>query len=340
MRRKMKAVVYQGRDKVFIEEVAVPGLAEGDALIRVGYAGICGTDMSIVSGRHPRAKPPLILGHEFSGTVVRIKGKGKIKEGDRVVVKPLLFCGKCYACKNGFKHVCQNLRLIGVDVDGGFAEYVRVPLETVYKIPDNISLELAALTEPLAVSYHVVRRSDFQIGDTVVIIGGGPIGMLIGLMVKPGGASKVVISEVSEYRLKLAEELGFITINAKKLDPVSEVLRLTSNVGADLVFEVAGVAESAMQMLEMVRIKGEVILVSMHTQPRQVNLLQAHLKEVVLKTSRVYTGLDYEKVIKLLSLGKINVQSLVSHKFNLDDSMKALELMRKADRCMKILLKP
>lgn len=150
MKDKMKAAVYQGKDRVFIEEVEVLDLKDGDALIKVEYAGICGTDMSIVSGRHPRAKAPLILGHELSGTVAKVKGKGEIKEGDRVVVKPLIFCGKCYACKNGFKHICQNLKLIGIDVDGAFAEYVRVPLETVYKIPYNIPLELATLTEPLA----------------------------------------------------------------------------------------------------------------------------------------------------------------------------------------------
>lgn len=340
MREKMEAVVFQGKDRVSLEEVEVPELKDRDGLIKVEYAGICGTDMSIVSGRHSRAKAPLILGHELSGTVVKVKGEGEIKEGNRVVVKPLIFCRKCYACNNGFSHVCQNLKLIGIDVDGAFAEYVRVPLETVYKIPDNIPLELAALIEPLAVSYHAVRISDFQTGDTVAIIGGGPIGMLIGLMVKAGGASKVLVSEVGEYRLKLAENLGFITINAKKFDPVSGVLRLTSNVGADIVFEVAGTAESAMQMVDMVRIKGEIILVATHTEPHQVGLLQATFKEITLRGSRVYTSLDYEKVIELLSLGKINIQPLISHEFNLDDSMKALELMKKADRSMKILLKP
>lgn len=163
--------------------------------------------------------------------------------------------------------------------------------------------------------------------------------MSIGLMVKAGGASKVVVSEPSQYRLKLAQKLGFTTINTKKFDPVSEVLRLISNVGADLVFEAAGTLESAMQMMDMVRIKGEIILVGTHMEPHPVDVLQATFKEITLRGSRVYTGLDYKKVIELLSLGKVDIRPLISHEFNLDDSMKALELMKKADRSMKILLK-
>ena len=341
MQKKMEAAVYVDKGKVVIREVPILQPGQGEALIKVEYAGICGTDLTIVSGNHPRAKPPLIIGHELSGEVVEIgEEKAEIKVGDKVTVRPLLSCGKCYACQMGWDHVCQYLRLLGIDVDGAFAEYVKAPLETIHKLPEGVSLDLAALTEPLAVAQHIITVSNLKIGDKVAVIGAGPIGVLVALMAKRGGASKIIVSEVNEYRLELARHFGFTIIDAGGIDPVSRVFELTNGIGADVVYEVSGTALGTLQMVDMVKIRGEIILVGVHEKPDPTNFTQATFKEVVLRGSRVYTKIDYSRAIELLIPERDNLRSLISHRFGLEKASKGLDLVRQRGKAMKILLKP
>ena len=341
MSKKMKAAVYVNKGKVVVREVPIPQIGQAEALIKVECAGICGTDLTIMSGNLPRVRPPLIMGHELSGEIVEMGGgETGLKVGDKVTVRPLLSCGKCYACQMGWDHVCQYLRLLGIDVDGAFAEYVKAPLETIHKLPEGVSLDLAALTEPLAVAQHVITVSNLKIGDKVAVIGAGPIGVLVALMAKRGGASKIIVSEVNEYRLELARTLGFTVIDVNKVDPVSRVLELTNGMGADVVYEVSGTASGTLQMVDMVKIRGEIILVGVHEKPDPTNFTQATFKEVVLRGSRVYTKIDYSRAIELLIPERDNLRSLISHRFGLEKASKGLDLVRQRGKAMKILLKP
>ena len=162
----MKSIVYHSAQEITVEDQPMPEIAAGEVLIKVAYVGVCGSDMNIYQGVHPRAKAPLVMGHEFSGTIVA--GHPTLAKGTPVTVYPLLSCGHCEPCLSGYAHVCDTLKLIGIDCDGGMAEYVKVPVDKVMPIPPTLSLKLGAFLEPVAVGVHAVRRSGYKPGDRVV----------------------------------------------------------------------------------------------------------------------------------------------------------------------------
>jgi len=235
----MKAVVYLGPSHVKVTDVEQPLIRDGEALIRVAFSGICGTDLAIVSGKHPRAKPPLVLGHEFSGELVEINdndGDSGFKPGNLVAVYPLLMCGKCLACRSGYAHVCRNLRLIGIDRAGSMAEYVSVPVCLLVKLDDGIDMKLAALIEPVAVAVHSIRESGIGVGDKILITGAGPIGCLLALLLRNLGYENLIISEIKPHRKRRMKEFGFEVLDpAKKdFDPSSTVSEIRPFIINDL----------------------------------------------------------------------------------------------------------
>ncbi|MFF2446928.1 zinc-binding dehydrogenase [Neobacillus sp. NPDC058068] len=333
----MKAGLYISEKNVVLGELEKPTLNEGEALIKVSYAGICGTDMMIYAGKHPRAKAPLAMGHEFSGIIEEINGESAFSIGDRVVIEPTLSCGTCEACKSGQFHVCKSLKLIGIDKHGGFAEYAAVPLNRLHRIPEGLSDAHAALAEPVAVAVHTVRRSNLKVGDNVVILGGGPIGLLIGLMAKQAGANQIIVSDISPYRLGKAKEFGFTALDAKEVNVTAEVLSLTNGIGADIVFEVAGTQITATQMVEVSKIQGQIVVVSVYKQQPAINLATMHFKEISLTTTRCYSGSDFEKAIRLMETGRIDVAPFISHQLPLEQIAEGFKLMENPDVSLKIL---
>ncbi|MGE7687109.1 zinc-dependent alcohol dehydrogenase [Peribacillus sp. NPDC097895] len=336
----MKIGVYYSPKTVATSTLEKPSIKDNEALVKVSYAGICGTDMMIYSGQHPRAKAPLIMGHEFSGIVDEIGEGHDFQKGDRVIVEPILNCGKCAACKAGQIHVCASLKYIGIDKDGGFTEFSTIPVDRLRRLPDNVSDEDAALTEPLAVAIHTVRRSSLKVGDTVAILGAGPIGLLIGLIAKEAGAGDIFISDVSPYRLKVATEMGFTAINDANESIVKEVRSHTRNVGADVVFEVAGNQITADQMIDCIKFQGQIVVVSVYKKAPVVNLAAMHFREISLITTRCYSPDDFTKAIKLLEQKTFDVNPLISHILPLDEFEKGFQLMENPESSLKILFHP
>ncbi len=337
----MKSIVWHGPYEASFEDSPKPVPKEGEVLIRVAYAGICGSDITIYSGKHWRAKPPMIPGHEFSGEIVEVNASGTdFKAGDHVVVEPLLPCGKCYACESGAYHVCTSLKLLGNDCDGGFAEYVVAPAHRVYHLPDNLGLKEAALVEPSAVATHDVRRSRVKLGDHVVVLGGGPIGLLVAQVARVVSARPVEIVEVSDWRVDLARQMGFDPINPKKVDMVQEVLRRTGGRGADVLFDTAGAASVVAQFAALTRVHGQVVIVAMPKEPHPVDTAAFALKEIDLRGCRVYNADDYRAAINLIAEGKIDVKSMISHVIPLEQGVDGLKLAMKGDASMKVLLEP
>ncbi len=335
----MKAVRYLAAWDVRTVEVAVPVPAEGEALVKVRYCGICGSDMGIIAGTHPRAKPPLILGHEFSGEILEIRPgckKTTLKAGDKVTAYPLLSCGNCWSCRNGVSHVCRSLKLFGIDRDGFMAEYAAVLVEYLYKLPEKQSFEKAALVEPLAVGVHSVRMAEVRPDDMMVVMGAGPIGLVVALALKDAGVKKIYLTDINSCRLNLARQLGFATFNAAETNVAEEVRRITNGDGADVVFEVAGAAESAMQMTEIVRCRGKVIMVSVHKKPHEVDLRSINFKEITLIGTRVYTREDYEYAIRIADA--LPLERLVTHKVPAADAPRGFELMKNPDGVCKVLI--
>lgn len=333
----MKAGLYLSEKQLRVGKLELTDLQPGETLVKVSYAGICGTDMMIYSGKHPRARAPLAMGHEFSGIIERINGDSNLTAGDRVVIEPTLSCGRCQACLAGESHVCKTLKLIGIDTHGGFAEYAVVPLDRLHRIPDELTDNHAALAEPVAVAVHTVKRSGLKLGDSIAILGAGPIGLLIGVVAKQAGAGRVMISDISPYRLGIAEQLGLIALNAQALSVTEEVLKRTGGNGADIVFEAAGSQMTANQMIECVKTQGQLVVVSVYKQAPTIHLAAMHYRELSLMTTRCYSSEDFVTAIELLSSRSIDVGPLISHELPLDQFEEGFHLMEDPNVSMKVL---
>ena len=337
----MKAAVWYGENDVRVEEIKKPSIKEGEVLIKVRAAGICGTDLTIYKGKFPRSRPPLIPGHEFAGEVVAVKNvPSHLKIGDRVVVNPLLFCGRCIACKMGFSNACPKLRLIGVDIDGAFAEFVKASWEKVHKIPSNFPFETAALIEPVAVALHAVKKSTCGIGDLIMVMGAGPIGILVAMIARIAGASQVIVTEVLEYRVKLAKKLGFCVIDSSKSNVVEKVCEMTKGRGVDVVFDTAAVPQVASQLVSLIRPRGKIVIIGLYKEPSPVDLLDMIFKEAHLLGSRVYSEIDFEKAADLVTSGKIKIESLITHRLSLKEVKEGIKLLEKGKNVMKVVVFP
>jgi (R,R)-butanediol dehydrogenase/meso-butanediol dehydrogenase/diacetyl reductase len=328
----MKAISYQGKDSVAVVDMPMPQLARDKVLIKVAYAGICGSDLSIVAGKHPRATPPLVMGHEFSGVIADTPPGtfSDLKIGDRVTVYPLLSCGQCYVCKMGLPHVCRDLKLIGIDTDGAFAEYVLAPEEAVIRIPDDLSDKEGALIEPLAVCIHAAHMSRMQVGDMVIVTGAGPIGLLMAMVARASGASEVIVTEVAQSRIVVARELGFTVLDATDDNLVEQVLTLTKGRGGDIVFEATGHPSVAPYLMELVRIRGQIVQVGIFKQPVAIDLRALNFHEVDIVGSRVYTLEDFDRAIGLATEGQVDLKPMVTSVLALDEAIDGFRIAQNA----------
>jgi len=291
------AATYLGNHTFALAEASTPAPAPGQVRIRVAFCGICGTDMHIFHGKmDARVKPPQIIGHEMSGTIEAVAADVPgWKPGDRVTVRPLDSCGTCPACRAGHSHVCMNLKFIGIDSPGAFQGSWCVPAKLLHRLPADLPLDQAALVEPIAVACHDVRRARLVAGEKAVVLGGGPIGVLVALVAQAAGA-EVLLSEIDAGRRAFAESLGLRTIQS---DPVAEVEAWTGGAGADAVFECTAAAPCAALMTKLARVRGRVVLVGIFTQPVAIDLFRVFWRELELIGARVYEAADFDQAISL-----------------------------------------
>ncbi len=335
----MKALVYEGPEILSVRDIEAKQLP-GEALVRVAFAGICGTDMAIVGGKHPRAKAPLVPGHEFSGVIESIDANSRgFAAGDRVTAYPLISCGRCIACRTGNSHVCNTLRLLGIDRDGAMAEYVSVPPDMLFKLPDELSDEVAALIEPVAVCVHAIRESKLRYRDTVLVTGAGPIGLLTGLLLRSSGASRVFISEMDDFRLSMCRRFGLEPIDLKTQEIVPFIKQQTNGDGVDLLFEASGSAAAAAQMTELVRPKGQIVMLAVHKEARPVDLRQVNFREIDMVGSRVYTRQDYDLALPYCAGMISELEQIITHKVPLADGPRAFEIFTNPqEHSLKVLI--
>jgi 2-desacetyl-2-hydroxyethyl bacteriochlorophyllide A dehydrogenase len=336
----MKALVWKGPHDLKVEDVAKPTIASNEALVKVIYNGICGTDMTIRKGGHPRAKPPLIVGHETIGRIVEMKTRHrKLRLGDRVALRPVIICGTCFACRSGQSHACRDLRLPGIDFDGGCAEYFKVPLSILHRIPQKAKDEEVALVEPLAVAIHAISRVKHPTKKSSILIqGAGPIGVLIGLMLHHQGCRRVTISDISQFRLGIAKRIGLLTLEAS--DPgFTFNARALAPEGFDILFEASGSKLSALKLTDLLRVQGTAVMIGVHSEPAPMNLTQVAFKELTLIGSRVYTEQDFEKAIRLASTNRLGLGRLITHTIGLNDSPTGFDAMADANSSLKVLIK-
>jgi (R,R)-butanediol dehydrogenase/meso-butanediol dehydrogenase/diacetyl reductase len=332
----MQAAVWRGSEDVQLEQRPWPVCPPGWVLVKPALVGLCGTDLTIHAGRHGRATPPLVLGHEIVANVVEPTESG-LSAGTLVAVQPTMSCNDCWPCRNGFAHTCRRLQLIGIDVDGGLAEAVAVPLTNLVPFEREVPLTEAVLAEPLAVAIHAVDRVGSVKDLTVLVIGAGPIGVLTGLVAASRGA-RVLISEPHPVRRALAGELGL-----EALEPgnalVDEVATQTDGTMSDVVFDCAAYPPLTSQLSALARERGSIVLVALYSKPATLDLHALTFAEQMLLGSRVYTPSDLVSAVGEIESGHLGLSRLPLMVFGLDQVSGAVDAARQG-AAMKIAVNP
>ncbi|MBI3814745.1 MAG: L-threonine 3-dehydrogenase [Nitrospinae bacterium] len=341
----MKAVFKRKPAKgMELIEAPVPKIGPRDVLIKVSIASICGTDVHIYDWSRwaqQRFTPPRIIGHEFVGRVVKTGEEVTyVKSGDRVSAESHITCGHCYQCQNGSAEVCRNFKLLGVDHDGTFAEFLVLPEHVLWKNDSDIPDELATIQEPFGNAVDTVLSEDIS-AKTVLILGAGPIGLFATGIVRACGASLIILSDPNDYRLAIGRKMGaHITVNPKKHDVVKIVMDATKNNGVDVVLEFSGSSQALNQGLKVITPGGRLSLLGIYERMVNIDLN----KEVIFKKIRIYgiTGRKifstWHKTSRFLSSGLVDPTPILTHQFPLKDYEKGMKLMREG-KCGKVILR-
>lgn len=313
--------------------------AAGEVQVEVAYAGICGTDLHILHGAMAdRVRLPAVLGHESSGRIAALgEGVEGWREGDLVAVLPLRWCGECAACLAGHTHVCQRLKVIGVDLPGAMQGRWNVPADTLVALPRELPLDHAALVEPTAVAVHDVRTAAVQPGEKAVIVGGGPIGLLIGCVVRAEGGEPVVV-ELDAHRRAVAERIGLPTIDPAEVDVAAYVEDWTGGGGAPVSFEVSGAEAGMRTATDVLAVRGRCVVVAIHTEPKPVDLNRIFLRELRLFGARVYERQDFEHAVDLVAAGTVPAGELISRIVPITNAGEAFDLLQSGGGVVKVLV--
>jgi len=343
----MRAAVFLGPEKMEVKEVNKPDVKEGEVLIRVNACAICGTDVRIYYHGQKNVSPPHIIGHEIAGTIEKTGGKVTgCNAGDRVTVVTSVGCGKCKFCKKGYYNLCVDTKAIGYYYQGGFAEYICIPKESVnqnsiLKLPENVSFDAASIVEALSCCINGQEYLNIEKDEIVVIFGCGPIGCMHAELAKAKGASKIYMLDIAENKLKLAERFpNIILINTGEKDPVRKILEETAGEGADVIIVAAGSKAAQEQALQLAAKKGRISYFAGLPKDDPVirfdsNIL--HYKEVSVFGAFASYREQYQKALELISEGRIDSQKLITHRFPLEEIVKGIELV-KAGKTLKVVV--
>jgi len=335
----MQAAFFEGNQTIHVGPCVPVPPGPRQVQIRVAYCGICGTDLHLFHGAMAhRLHLPHVMGHEMSGAIAAVGPEvAGWQHGDRVTVRPLDPCGTCSACRAGHSHICQNLKFIGIDTPGALQGFWTVPAHTLHRLPDSLSLRQGAMVEPIAVACHDVRMGEVQAGDYAVVIGGGPIGMLIALVAETRGA-RVVLAEVNPFRVQLARALGIQAVSPADTDLVALVNGETGGAGADVVFEVSGSPAGVETMTKLPRTRGRIVVVAIFAEPPKVDLFRFFWRELKLSGARVYEPEDFEAAIALAASGSLPLDRLITTVVPLDGLAEGFRQMERGGEVMKILV--
>lgn len=340
----MKAAVMQDIGRIVIEELPVPKPLKDEVIIQVKAVGICGSDVHLFA--HGRigpyiVKPPYILGHEASGEVVAIgEETTNLKPGDRITMEPGVPCGRCEYCRSGHYNLCREVVFWAAPpVQGVLSEYITHKANFCYKIADNIPFDVASMAEPLSVGIYAAQRGKVSPGKTIAILGMGPIGQATLQSVIAFGGKNIIVNDIIESRLELARKMGAkVIVNSKMRDIKKVVSDLTDDIGVDLVIETAGATETLVNAVYIAKNGGTIVMVGNPKPEVPYPLLSLVQKELTVLGSFRYAN-TYPTAIDILSSGRINLKSLISHHYPLNKSQEAFELVRDhKNECMKVII--
>ena len=336
----MRALVLHGVRDLRLEEVPEPRAGEGEVVLRVGACGICGTDLHFYRGEW-KVRTPLVPGHEFSGVVEEVgPGAEWVEVGSKVVAEPNVTCGRCYYCRMERRNFyCANIRAVGVDVDGAFAEYVKVPAVNVYRIPDWMELEEAALIEPLACCVRGLYNVGIEPGDTVAVVGAGPIGLLMVQLARMWGASRVYAVDLIDSRLSLAKQLGADAVFNPAREDVAEAVR---GEAGGVAIEAVGSSRAVELALKLARRGGRVLVFGVAPEWDEMRLRPFELYEKELTVVSSYRSpYTFQRAVRIASSGRIALRPIISHVLPLERGVEAFRMLdERKEQAVKVVLKP
>jgi len=345
----MRAAVLEQVGRMVIKEVPDPGCPAGGLLLRIGACAVCGTDIKVYRHGHRFIVPPRITGHELAGTVVEVgKGVRGFAVGDRVACAAVVPCGECYYCRRGIQGMCDDLRAMGYHYDGGFAPYMAIPERAVRngcvnKVPDRLSLEEAALAEPLACCVNGQELCDIRPGHTVAVVGAGPIGCMHVELARSQGATKIILIDISEERLKMSSFVEpDVSVNSSKEDPIEAVMGATEGRGADVVIVACSSGKAQEQSLSLVAKRGVVDFFGGLPKDRpciQFDSNLIHYREFKVVGNTGSSPQQNEVALRLLGAGKVRAARLISHRFPVEKTIEAIETAERGEG-LKVIVCP
>jgi 2-desacetyl-2-hydroxyethyl bacteriochlorophyllide A dehydrogenase len=341
----MKALVYKGPEIIELERIPQPTPAGDESLVKVRAVGVCGSDFEGFLGKTGRRTPPMVMGHELAGSIEVAAKNSKFKNGDKVVVQPKLYCGKCTFCQQGLTNLCPGAEFFGVMTkNGAMAEYMAVPERCLFPVKENIDFREACMVEPLAVSYRAayqLSEDTIKNAEYTLLVGAGTIGLLILQMLKLRGARNIIISDLSDDRLDLARALGAdFAINPEKEAFISRLEDITANKKVDIAIEAVGFEASVSQTLNALKNRGTNVWVGMAQKMIEVNMHQIVTGEFNIRGSFIYSENDFVESKKLIEDQKIQLDPIITYSEKLENGVDAFDRLKnnKDGKILKIVL--
>jgi len=337
----MQQAIMVHPGKIEFREIPLPQPQPGEVLIQVKRIGICGSDIHVYHGLHPYTSYPVVQGHEVAGMIAEVGTQVKgFARGDKVVFMPQMTCGKCYPCRHGMYHICDNLKVMGFQTYGAAQEYFPVRADLVLKLPETVLLDHAALIEPISVAVHALSRFGSMTGLNVLVLGAGTIGNLVAQVAAADGARRVMITDVSEYKLDKARQCGLIdVVNPIQEDLDQAILKAFGPDKADLILECVGVQDTITQAIDNARKGSTIIVVGVFSNKPLVDLGLVQDRELSLIGTLMYQRKDYERAIEFVSKGKLQLDQLVTHRFAFKDYLEAYKAIESSrGKYMKVML--
>lgn len=338
----MKQAVMTEPGRIEYREVDKPTLQDNEVVIQTRRIGVCGSDIHVFHGLHPYTSYPVVQGHEVSGIVAEVGSQVEgLAPGDKVTFTPQVTCGKCYPCTHGMYHICESLKVMGFQTGGAAQEYVAIDADKVLKVPENVTLDQAAMVEPISVAVRALSRAGEDIqGKNVLVLGAGTIGNLVAQVAKAYGAKAVMITDLSDYKLDKAKECGIdFVVSPDKEDLSEAILRDCGPDRADLILECVGVQETVTQAIENARKGTTIVVVGVFSEKLEVDLGLVQDRELSLVGTLMYQKQDYQRAIELVASGRLSLDAMITHRFPFEQYLDAYQTIEEAkDNIMKVMI--
>ena len=337
----MRQAVMVEPGRIEFKEVSKPSPASNQALIQIKRIGVCGSDIHVFHGQHPYTTYPIVQGHEASGTITETGSAVKgLLPGDNVTFMPQVTCGECFPCRNGLYHICETLKVMGFQTGGVAQELVALAEESVLKLPRGVSLDHGAMIEPVAVAVHALQRGGHVKGQKVLVLGAGPIGNLVAQVARASGASAVMITDISDYKVEKARACGLeFAVNTGKEDLDDAISSHFGPDRADLILECVGAQETIDQAVDNARKGTTIVIVGVFGERPLVDIGLVQDRELKLVGTLMYQKADYERAIDLMARGDLSLDPMITHHFGFSDYQEAYEAIEAAKGdIMKVMI--